>query len=246
MSVWTNGAGKEYEEVCRNAASDDTWFRFFKQHPNYLRILEYVMPEAGRDYLNAAVLKLPIIVDLIDTYANNDTIGGSIVAFYDGLALSPATCRYIWIASDIYKKFRPPIGMSVVEVGGGYGGLAYVLCSTIPTETYVNYDTPSAEALWKRYTTTIGVPTFKGHAVSSDSPDYPEPDLFISTWALCELSPEVQDDYIARLVARAPMGYLICNDRDHATEARIRAVHPNVQVDKEPCNELNYVLWWKP
>ena len=117
-----------YAQICKEAVDDDNKFKIFKKDPRYTAILEHVPYEHGREYVDS-IQQYEIDKDLIESFKENDKIGGANIIEYDepfGM-ISPSTLRYIQNALDISYFYGEGDLNKIVEIGGGYGGL----CKTI-------------------------------------------------------------------------------------------------------------------
>jgi hypothetical protein len=93
-------------------------------------------------------------------------------------SFSPTTLRYIAVASSLYSLFGDLSGWRVAEVGGGYGGQAYILLAIFRLKEYAIWDIPEASQLQRRYlqdrfnyggtTTAAAAPSGSGGSSGSD------------------------------------------------------------------------------
>ena len=90
-----------YAQICKEAVEDDINLKLLKD-PRYTAILEHVPYEHGREYVDS-IQQYEIDKDLIESFKENDKIGGANIIEYDepfGM-ISPSTLRYIQNALDI-------------------------------------------------------------------------------------------------------------------------------------------------
>lgn len=170
-----------YRKACASAATD--WrmlapaFRFM---PGYAGVLD-VSEELGAQY-RAALL-------------------------YDPQTDDPVLLRYHWQRQEIRRRFGRkhevfPFahGFRIVEIGGGFGGLAALVAPHVGC--YEIVDLPEVRLLQDAHLLRFGIRLAKVTG---------EIGLLISCYAFSELTPEVQREYAATYIARAKHGYLICN-----------------------------------
>ena len=91
----------------------------------------------GNKY-TAAVLSAPIV---------GNPYGPTI----DGVFIRPGGDYHHYYAHAIAELMGPSEGRVVMEVGGGFGGLAYFLARDNPSVSYVDFDLPEATALASYY-----------------------------------------------------------------------------------------------
>ena len=111
--------------------------------------------------------------------------------------------------SDIIKKFGTSFD-SIVEIGGGYGGLCKVMSSFVKFDQFLLIDLEECNLLSRRYLSHFNLPTF------SHTPEEIEVeenfDLFISNYALSECNRETQLMYIDKFVKISNKFYIKHND----------------------------------
>lgn len=102
-----------YSIFCKNAASTDL-FNNFRSHPFYQNILEHVTFDIGLKYLSIIQNDNPKILNNIEDYIKNDTIGSPNIFNYDIGKISPSTLRYIKVLSDIINIYNSLDNKNVV------------------------------------------------------------------------------------------------------------------------------------
>ena len=121
-------AANPYLDACQHAAKSSEFFKRFKNHPAYTHVLEHVSYEEGQQYLKEIEIDY---LDKLQEIKQNDAIGKPQTYEYPSIGnISPTTIRYIKNTSDIINKFGTSFD-SIVEIGGGYGGLCKVMLSLI-------------------------------------------------------------------------------------------------------------------
>jgi hypothetical protein len=101
----------------------------FKQKSEYTTILEHVSYDLGQKYANLIETEfIDISIENINNYVRlNDYIGNPVKYDFkiknEIIHASPSSLRYIYHSLIILKHFEYKGNNSIVEVGGGYGGL---------------------------------------------------------------------------------------------------------------------------
>ena len=207
---WTlqDSAVTPYLSICRAAAQGSDFFKTFKTHPAYRHVLEHVSREEGQQYLDEIELDYN---DKLDEIKENDEYGSPVTCSYDGVGfISPTTVRYLKNTSDIVNKFGTSFD-SIVEIGGGYGGLCKVLSSFVKFDQYLLLDLEECNMLSRKYLSYFDLPTMSYRA--EEIVDVDENfDLLISNYALSECNRETQMMYIERFVKKSDKFYLMHND----------------------------------
>tara|TARA_R100001463_G_scaffold68130_1_gene121593 strand:- start:50 stop:808 length:759 start_codon:yes stop_codon:yes gene_type:complete len=207
---WTlqESAVTPYLSACRAAAQGSDFFKNFKSHPAYRHVLEHVSYEEGQLYLDEIDIDYK---DVLDEVKENDKLGTPIQCSYDGVGMiSPTTVRYLKNTSDIVNKFGTSFD-SIVEIGGGYGGLCKVLSSFVEFEQYLLLDLEECNMLSRKYLSHFDLPTMSYQAEEIVDVD-DNFDLLISNYALSECNRETQMMYIKRFVKKSDKFYLMHNN----------------------------------
>ena len=123
----------------------------------------------------------------IQTYANLcDSVGSATVYHFPELKLTfSTTCiRYLYHATQILKMHA---GLPIVEIGGGYGGLALAInfvaaIKNITVPVYIIIDLPNVQKLQEYYLNhfSLSFPVFF-------STTYEVPCFLVSNYALAEM-----------------------------------------------------------
>ena len=208
--TWTlqDEAATPYLNVCNYAANSDEFFKQFKSHPAYRHVLEHVSYEEGQQYLKEIDIDY---LDKLDEVKENDSLGSPVIYEYPSVGeISPTTIRYIKNTSDIITKFGTSFN-SIVEIGGGYGGLCKVLSSFIKFEQYLLLDLEECNLLSRKYLSHFDLPTLSYRSEEIDEIDE-NFDLLISNYAFSECHKDVQLDYIERFVKKSNNFYMMHNN----------------------------------
>ena len=208
--TWTlqDEAVDPYLQVCRLAAQSSDYFNTFKSHPAYRHVLEHVSEDEGQKYLDEIQIDY---MDKLDEVKQNDSLGGPVTYDYDKVGnISATTLRYIKNTSDIITKFGNSFD-SIVEIGGGYGGLCKVLSSFIKFEQYLLLDLEECNLLSRKYLSNFDLPTMSYRSEEIDEIDE-NFDLLISNYALSECDRETQMMYIEKFVKKSNKFYIMHNN----------------------------------
>ena len=207
---WTlqESAVTPYLQACRNAAQGSDFFKNFKSHPAYRHVLEHVSMEEGHQYLDEIEIDYK---DKLDEVKENDLYGTPIQCNYDGIGMiSPTTVRYLKNTSDIVNKFGTSFN-SIVEIGGGYGGLCKVMSSFVKFDQYLLLDLEECNLLSRKYLSHFDLPTLSHRAEEIDEINE-NFDLLISNYALSECDRETQMMYIEKFVKKSNNFYIMHNN----------------------------------
>ena len=208
--TWTlqDEAATPYLNVCNYAANSDEFFKQFKSHTAYRHVLEHVSFEEGQQYLKEIDIDY---LDKLEEVKENDSLGSPVIYEYPSVGeISPTTIRYIKNTSDIINKFGNSFD-SIVEIGGGYGGLCKVLSSFIKFEQYLLLDLEECNLLSRKYLSHFNLPTLSYRSEEIDEIDE-NFDLLISNYAFSECHKEVQQDYIERFIKKSNNFYIMHNN----------------------------------
>lgn len=206
---WTlqDSAVVPYLQVCHAAAVNTNKYNNFKRDEAYRHVLEHVSREEGQLYLDEIEIDYQ---DKLDEIKKNDTVGNPVMFDYPNVgSMSPTTIRYIKNSSDIVNKFGTDI-KSIVEIGGGYGGLCKVLSSFIDFESYLLIDLEECNELSRKYLSWFNLPSLSHRSEEIDVEE--NFDLLISNYALSECDRETQMEYIDKFVKKSNNFYLMHND----------------------------------
>lgn len=244
-----------YRSVCAQAAQDPAAFASFRAHPVYQYGLEHVTYDQGLECLRIIQQRSAQFLTAFDRFKTSDLVGSPVCYEYETLGkIAPTTMRYIKIASDLQTLFGSLDGLSIIEIGGGYGGQCKILADLFNFKSYTIVDLPEPLALTKKFLSHCKVKN-----VRLVSPDEYIPgqqyDLVISNYAFSECCRDVQQKYIDEILVYAHAGYLTCNVLPQES-IKISYQHELLQVltrahisyfllPEEPLtNWNNYVVVW--
>lgn len=219
----------KYLGCCNNCLKDNTLFNEFKSRHEYRVILEHVTPQIGKAYIKVLEEKYSEYIPLLDwsKFEENDKIGNplkhnftELKKYTENTKFSPTTIRYIVTGLDIlynYKMKNSKKELNIVEVGGGYGGQCKLIFDLAPlfdleVKSYTIMDYDIVCNLQKKYLSTLGYKNVNFlHFDLKNVPKLNKYDLFISNYALGEISKKYQNYYVNYVVKYARNLYIIWN-----------------------------------
>jgi hypothetical protein len=179
--------------------------------PDVYYMLEHV---AGHDAAQFAkqCLQEGLTHSQIQTYANLcDSVGSPTIHHFPELKLTfSTTCiRYLYHAIQILKMYN---GLPIVEIGGGYGGLALAInfvaaLKNVTVPVYIIIDLPNVQKLQEYYLNhfLLSFPVFF-------STTYEVPCFLVSNYALAEMGQTNRDNYVREFILPyVQQGFLLWN-----------------------------------
>ena len=224
-----DGLAKNYINVCKKAVSDESTFKNFKRSRAYKTILEHVSHDLGKKYLDHVKKNNPELLQHLDSFVKkNDRLGDPVKTLYSeysNLEMSPTTARYIKVLSDLEILFGSLDGTNIVEIGGGYGGLATVISAKYSFNKYYNVDLKEPCLLSEKYCRQNNVEGFMAIPPKEIRAFFKKEnfDLVISNYAFSECNTETQDIYIKEIFSRSKRGYITHNTHKDRAE-RVKEV----------------------
>ena len=221
-----------YAEICTEAVENDKTFKRFKQDSRYTAILEHVSPEQGKLYADG-ILQYDIDSELIESFKENDSIGGSSLYNYGEPfgRVSPSTLRYMQNALDISYFFGEGDLNKIVEIGGGYGGLCKTINCLCEFGEYHIYDMEPASKLQEKYLSNFDI---SGKVIQHSEPEELEDiDLLISNYAYSELGENLQDLYYNNVIKNSKKVYMILNKGQVSREVLLNRAKEHFVVTVE-------------
>lgn len=203
---------ERYLAVCKLAVEDEEVFNSFKTHPDYYKVLEHIPKRLGLQYLQSIRQNNPKMLNNTRIF-DNDRLGSPKIEDFDDFNASSTTVQYIKTASDLRNRFDSLDDFDIVEIGGGYGGQAKILYDFWNIKSYLSIDLPEVILLQEKYVSTFKCVNFS--AIDNTLVDYinQQYDLFISCYALTELTDEQQLDYVENVIVNCKRGYIVGSQR---------------------------------
>ncbi len=244
-----------YQSSVRDIIKKDKSFKRFRRIYDYREILEHVDYELGLRYLNKIKSIDTQLLSDFDKFRLNDVLGMPRKFNFPSIGkASPTTIRYVAVAAEIKELFKGQKIESIVEVGAGYGGQAFVLDAMSYFTKYCIFDLPEVQVLTAKYLSLLNISGIE--YLDIHSIEYCESDLVISNYAFSELPKNLQEVYLERVLRHAKNGYLLMNSGMSNSTGRsigklsisqIKESLPHLQVLTE--NPLtgpdNYLIIWK-
>lgn len=239
---------KLYYDICKLASENEEVFSRFKTSGEYTTILSHVNKQRGSLYLRHIEIHYPELLK-DNRYLINDKLGGDEFVkssrkfkekYYNRnnnkyITADPSTFRYLKQVGDILSTNKPT---SVVEIGGGYGGLLLLLSQYCDIKSYYDYDHPDVIKLVKKY---LG-----SYNISVDDEVKDKYDLVISAFAWDELNVNVRKWYIDNVFTKGEHGYIVASEEtssphlEHIRKVIDKPVHTTIYGI---ANHLNITYW---
>jgi putative sugar O-methyltransferase len=232
-----------YPEICLNAATQDQYFDTFKSISGYTDILEHVSYEEGLEYIRNITNR--VIIDNIEKFKINDTIGSPRSYNYNFGIFSPTTLRYAKVLNDLSQLNLND--KTIIEIGAGYGGQYTVLRQLYKPKKYIFIDLPPVLQLIKKYITTLNLNDIDIEYYSADDIPEQHTDLVISNYAFSECPIDIQDIYINKILEHAKNGYMIYNNMlGYTHNELLEKVSKKIKINKEipQTHPKNVLLTW--
>ena len=203
----------------------------FKSTAGYRHILEHVPQQQALDFIACVRDEFPtlwpaLLEEVPAIAARNDRYGMPITMSFDefGVTCSTSNFRYLYhallVLSDIQRDGRPVV---VVELGGGYGGLALYVQALQHhfddlIQRYIIIDLPEAAALVEAHCRAIELPVAVVNGLDSESIDVTLPQVgplfFVSCYGFAEFDVATQAWYEDQVIRRCEHGFLAWNYAD--------------------------------
>jgi len=209
-----------YLKCCEMSCKDDSYFDSFKINPHYTPILEHVTKQESLIYLDMIIRdNVDLVYEIKEKFSINDFLGNPEVFSYslpDGTNIisSATTIRYVKVLSDLMKLYGNLDNFTIVEIGGGYGGLATIISKMFNINHYYDVDLKWPGKLSKKYTSNLGINNFT-HLTPDKIKDFGEIDLVISNYAFSECNFETRKEYIDNIFSKSKRGYITHNGDDN-------------------------------
>ena len=220
--------------VCKNAVETDEGFSTFKTKGGFLIILEHTSYEFALEFIKLMIRDFPNEIGQInwDLISKNDMYGGANKIKFNelngitDLELSPSTINYTYKSLSILKTIKS-MGLdelSILEIGGGYGGQCKILKDVAPIfnikiNNYGIIDLGEASKLQKKYLSKLGYSEnmdfyeFEGLG-DIDISEFNNYDFLISVYSLGEFDISIQNQYVDNVIKNIKDYYVVWNTRD--------------------------------
>jgi hypothetical protein len=204
----------------------------FKSSAGYRHILEHVPPQQAHDFIACVRAEFPelwpaLLEEVPAIAERNDRYGRPITMQFSefGVICSTSNFRYLYhallVLADIQRDGWP---VAVVELGGGYGGLALYIQALQHhfgnlVQRYIIIDLPEAAALVEAYCGAIDVPVTVVNGLDSESINLNLPRVgplfFVSCYGFAEFDVATQAWYEEQVIRHCEHGFLAWNYADN-------------------------------
>ena len=186
-----------------------TW----KSHPDVTYMLEHEWELAAS--MNIDYVRQFLTDEQIQTIATkNDLYGGASVRTINKITTSPSSIRYVRHAYDTIDHIRSKNlnDVSIIEVGGGYGGLATAMFQiadilNIRIKKYIIYDLPGVIKLQQYYLTEHGLNT----SLCGSDCDASETNVLVSCYCMSEIPDAYRIQYLINFLPKIKAAYFRWN-----------------------------------
>jgi hypothetical protein len=209
----------------------------WKTHPHVSYMLEHESEYAAKMYIE--YLRSFLTTEQIQEMAStNDTYGGAVTNLIEGITTSPSSIRYIRHSYDFCAHIlsKGLNDVTVVEIGGGYGGLALTMFKmaeimNLRIKNYIVYDLPGVINLQKYYLSLHGVEervqwrdpdTYGSECSEADT------NVLISCYCLSEIDDSYRTKYLQTLLPKIKAAFFVWNWGSKAALPEIRDERPEV------------------
>lgn len=223
--------------ICRLYSQSNFLFNNFRRNTIIQTILEHTNYDQGLSYIKR-ILELGFDYNYIKEFTTTDLIGNPIKYEYPYIGFAnPSTLRYVFVLSDLTRKFGSLENFSIIEIGGGYGGQARIIMKRYRVSQYTIYDLPSvlkiADRFLKKSLVSEGVYFKNALTLNSEVSD-----LVISNYAWSELSKPAQNEYLNKIMLNSKNGYITYNQINpdsfnSFTISELVKVIPELRIEEE-------------
>jgi putative sugar O-methyltransferase len=211
----------------------------FKNNNRYREILEHCSPEHARSFYNLCKNEFNISDDDILKFAEiNESVGNPIKYTFEFGTIAPTSVLYVYHAHIIltYLKSLNKNEVNIVEVGGGYGGLAIAMLQfankfSIEIKEYHICDLDPVIILQEIYLKQVlgNIEIFKFHQAETYGANIENNNLFlISVYAFSEINKYYQERYLDILFPKIENGFILWNTpyNNFGREAKLEDERP--------------------
>ena len=240
----------EYLNFCEEIITNENLYYSFKQNSKYTPILEHISFQLATAYYNLLEDEYKKLIPL--AYKVNDVVGQPILFETPEGLISGTTLRYLKVLQDLDNKNI--LNGNIVEIGAGYGGQARLILALSKHKrsitSYLTVDLRGPSLLQAKYNKDIK----KFRSVDFDELEKQTPNLVISNYAFSELTKDIQQIYLDKVIHPSNSGYLTYNPGAgwEFSVDEICQILTSKKVQKEPDSPMeifgfteNCILHWK-
>jgi len=198
---------QEYIKVCEAFCSDDKLFKNFKSNPSYNRIVGMSREYQAREW-SKKIREDKELFQKMTLFKRNDVCAPPGRYSDENFGtISPSTMRYVFTLHNIKRLFglNTKDISKIIEIGGGYGGLAFILSNYFNLEKYCVIDLPEVTQLCKKYLNRMNVKCFTDVDVEEKY------DLLIAEYSLTEFDDTQMELYYNKYILKSEMIYVAEN-----------------------------------
>lgn len=235
-----------YLSACKEASENEEKFNQFKTDDRYTAILEHVSKKIADSYFKSVLENNAELINNKSFY-DNDNFGSPILNLFNSgrvhARCSNSTMQYIGVLSNLIKEFGSLDNMSMVEIGGGYGGQCVIIQGVFDIKSYTIIDLLEPTLLQKKYLSKFK--ENKSETATVEGLPIKEYDLVISNYALTEILEPLQTEYVKNILLNSKHGYITCNGNINAVDL-IKEKFSTFKIsnDIEGEKESNYIITW--
>jgi len=240
-----------YPDFCAKASIDANLFLNFRRNKYYGKILEHISKELGQCYIDEITKFDNNFLKHIDLFKLNDKCGNPELFEYPEIgSISTTTLRYIKVLGDLNKYFKELDNVDICEIGVGYGGQCRIINSIYSPSKYTLVDIKPALMLSQRYLDNYAINSVLKFKTMNEL-EVKEYDLVISNYAFTELTREIQDVYLKKIILNSKKGYITYNDispvnfRSYKKEELLKIIPNSHIIEEVPLtHERNCIIIW--
>lgn len=252
-SITDSNLHSTYTTLCGLAARDSNTFKKFRSARVMVQVLDHVTIEQGWEYICEILELAEWDKNFTEIIKKIDEHGKPIKFYFKPYGkFSPTLLRYLKVDLDLIKYFGSLKQFNVTEIGGGFGGQACLINLMNSLSSYTIYDLPPVLDLSKRFIRVNAIPG-KFNYNNGRNIKQLKSDLVISNYAFSELSRDIQDEYISKVLLNSPRGYITWNPlswRDlggYSSEELIRIIPRSKIFQEKPLTYSgNKIIVWRP
>lgn len=198
---------EEYLKVCREAFENDDKFSNFRREPIYQMIVDNGNEEGALRLQKYIESHYPHLLD--HKFKNIDDYGNPVTYEFNKEKYSNSKVRYLKIIGEIEEYLNTDFE-NVFEIGGGFGGFAYMFFEYFLPQSYNIFDLEEVGYLQHKFVKNLD--PWMNIYFSDSIYKLNSCDLIISICSYSELSRKLQDEYIDKVISKANYGYFHLNN----------------------------------
>lgn len=232
---------KKYLHICGLAATDDTVFCRFKSIKAYTEVLEHCSHKLGLAHWFNIEWDYFSHEDKMH-FLNNDRYGGPAKFQFHKYIASPTTIQYISVLSNLITRFGSLVGFTICELGGGYGGQAKIIKDKFQVK-YDIIDLPECTLLQEKYLSMLNQ-SEDVQLYTNENYPVKEYDLFVSNYAITEVSPSDQLKYVQDVCLNSKRGYITANQPLNGLDLLKEKFNVTISPDIKGERDTNHLITW--